>query len=73
MPEWQQSHGELKGIFIRIRGVTFTNRTAAPFIPLGTREVNNYHFPDHVFDKILYVEKKGLMPIFLDGPNRGTF
>jgi len=30
---------------------------------LGTLEVEKYIFPDHVFNKILYVEKKGLWPI----------
>ena len=33
-------------------------------VPLGTREVAGYEFPDHVYDKILYVEKEGLGPIF---------
>lgn len=32
-------------------------------VPLGTREVKSYRFPDWLFNKILYVEKKGLLPI----------
>src|SRR5215212_2809292 len=31
-------------------------------LPLGTREVAAYQFPEHAFDKILYVEKEGEWP-----------
>ena len=33
-------------------------------IPLGTREVDAYDMPELLYDKILYVEKKGMHPIF---------
>jgi hypothetical protein len=33
-------------------------------IPLGTREVDRYEFPEYLYDKILYVEKKGFLSIF---------
>ncbi len=33
-------------------------------VPLGTLEVAAYRLPEYVFDKILYVEKEGLGPIF---------
>lgn len=32
-------------------------------MPLGTREVDDYEFPSWLYDKILYVEKKGLWPV----------
>jgi hypothetical protein len=32
-------------------------------VDIGTREVESYTFPDYVFDKILYVEKKGQTPL----------
>lgn len=32
-------------------------------VDLGTREVEAYQFPDYVFDKLLYVEKKGQFPL----------
>jgi len=35
-------------------------------LPLGTREVRDYLFPSWLYDKILYVEKKGVWPIIKD-------
>jgi hypothetical protein len=35
-------------------------------LALGTREVDTYRFPPHLFDKILYVEKEGEWPKLLE-------
>jgi DNA topoisomerase VI subunit A len=33
-------------------------------VPVGTLEVDEYEFPEHVFDKLLPIEKRGLRPVW---------
>jgi hypothetical protein len=63
LPEYQRRHGKLDGLYYDPRGVLYEPHTGKA-IPLGTREVENYVFPAWLYDKILYVEKKGVWPIF---------
>jgi hypothetical protein len=60
--EYQRRHGPLRGLYYDPRGVLYEPHTGNA-IPLGTREVDAYQFPAWLYDKILYVEKKGVWPI----------
>jgi DNA topoisomerase VI subunit B len=60
--EWQEEHGPLKGLYFDPRGV-FHEAHSDKTLPLGTLEVADYKFPEHVFNKILYIEKKGVIPV----------
>jgi hypothetical protein len=61
--EYQREHGPLQGLYYDPRGVLYEPHTGKA-IPIGTREVESYIFPAWLYDKILYVEKKGVWPIF---------
>jgi hypothetical protein len=63
LPEYQRQHGKLSGLYYDPRGVLYEPHTGKA-VPLGTREVDGYTFPSRLYDKILYVEKKGVWPIF---------
>ena len=60
--QYQEQHGSIRGLYRDPRGVLYEPHTGKA-IHLGTREVESYQFPDWLFNKILYVEKKGLLPI----------
>jgi hypothetical protein len=60
--EYQRQHGPLRGLYYDPRGVLYEPHTGNA-IPLGTREVDAYEFSAWLYDKILYVEKKGVWPI----------
>jgi hypothetical protein len=60
--QYQEQYGSIRGLYYDPRGVLYEPHTGKA-VPLGTREVESYRFPDWLFNKILYVEKKGLMPI----------
>ena len=45
------------------RGILIEPHTGKQ-LNLGTREVNEYRMPDNLYQSILYVEKKGLWPLF---------
>jgi hypothetical protein len=49
-------------IYYEARGTLYEPHTGTE-VPLGTREVEAYDFPPHLYDKILFVEKQGLWPI----------
>jgi hypothetical protein len=59
---YQRQHGPLRGLYYDPRGVLYEPHSGRA-IPLGTREVEAYQFPAWLYDKILYVEKKGVWPI----------
>jgi hypothetical protein len=61
--EWERIYGPIPGHYRDPRG-NLTEPHTGKRVPLGTREVAGYELPEHVFDKILYVEKEGLDPIF---------
>ena len=60
--EYQRQHGPLRGLYYDPRGVLYEAHSGKA-IPLGTREVDAYQFPAWLYEKILYVEKKGVWPI----------
>jgi hypothetical protein len=58
LTEYQEWHGPIAGLWRDPRGHLHEPHTGTS-IGLGTREVASYDFPEHTFDKILYVEKEG--------------
>ena len=66
LTEYQETHGPLSGLYYDPRGVLYEPHTNKE-VQLGTREVGSYEFPEWRYDKILYVEKKGLWPILQKG------
>lgn len=61
--EYQRECFPIKNLYYDPRGYLLEPHTKKE-IPLGTREVADYTFPYYLYNKILYVEKRGLMPIF---------
>lgn len=60
--EYQQLWGPIEQLYYDPRGYLYEPHTQR-VVPLGTREVEAYDFPPWTFDKILYIEKKGLWPV----------
>lgn len=60
---WEKQNGPIPGHYRDPRGELREPHTKA-VVRLGTREVNGYQLPKYVYNKILYVEKEGLNPIF---------
>jgi len=61
--EYEAEHGEIDLMYRDPRGYLVEPHTGRE-VPLGTRAVDAYDFPLHLYDKILYVEKKGFHPLF---------
>ncbi len=62
LTDYEQEHGVIVGLYRDARGYLYEPHTGKT-VPLGTREVNAYEMPKWQFDKVLYIEKKGLWPI----------
>jgi hypothetical protein len=64
LPKYLREHPEYaKWLYREPRGVLYEPHTSVE-LPLGTREVEAYKFPGWRYDKILFIEKAGLWPIF---------
>jgi hypothetical protein len=64
LPKYLREHPEYaKWLYREPRGVLYEPHTGVE-VPLGTREVEAYQFPRWRYDKILFIEKTGLWPIF---------
>jgi hypothetical protein len=63
LPVYQREVSPIPEVYYEPRGTLYEPHTGRA-IPLGTREVESYAFPAHLYDKILFVEKKGLWPVF---------
>jgi hypothetical protein len=63
LKKWKEQYGSVSGMYRDPRGFLLEPRTGK-VIPLGTREVEVYEKPTGLYDKILYVEKKGFHEIF---------
>ncbi len=61
--EYEEEYGDIAGMYRDPRGVLLEPHTTKT-VPLGTREVGSYELPELLYDKLLYVEKKGFAPIF---------
>jgi hypothetical protein len=62
LTQYRDAHGPISGLYYDPRGVLYEPHTGKA-LQLGTREVEGYQFPAWLYDKILYIEKKGLWPI----------
>jgi len=60
--EYQEAYGPLALLYYDARGYLYEPHSGRA-VALGTREVEAYDFPEFLFDKILYIEKKGLWPV----------
>jgi hypothetical protein len=62
LTEYQELFGPIDGLYYEARGILIEPHTGRE-IPLGTREVAAYKPEPYTFNKILYIEKTGLLPI----------
>jgi hypothetical protein len=60
---WEEANGPLPGIYCDPRGY-FVEPHTGNMVALGTRQVEGYSVPPWLYDKILYVEKKGFHELF---------
>jgi hypothetical protein len=60
LPRYRQEHAALPLLYYKPRGMLYEPHTGEE-IPLGTREVDEYQFPAWRYDKILYIEKSGML------------
>jgi hypothetical protein len=63
LPAYQREVEPIPEVYYEPRGTLYEPHTGGA-VPLGTREVERYAFPSWLYDKILFVEKKGLWPVF---------
>ncbi|MBU4270800.1 MAG: hypothetical protein KKA28_02890 [Planctomycetes bacterium] len=61
--KYEREHGLIPLMYRDPRGFLIEPHTGN-IIPLGTREVDRYEFPEYLYDKIMYVEKKGFLSTF---------
>src|SRR5215211_1382642 len=62
LQDYQREHGKLEGLYYDPRGRLHEPHDGRS-VDMGTREVEAFRFPPHVYNKILYVEKKGQFPL----------
>lgn len=58
--DWENRRGPIEGLERDPRGYLLEPH-GGRVIPLGTSAVDEYHFPEWTFDKVLYIEKKGFL------------
>ena len=58
LTQYQVAHGAIKKLHTDPRGFLVEPHTGTT-IPLGERQVESYEFPYWLYDKILFIEKKG--------------
>jgi hypothetical protein len=63
LPAYRREVRPVPEVYYEPRGTLYEPHTGTA-VPLGTREVEGYSFPSWRYDKILFVEKKGLWPVF---------
>jgi DNA topoisomerase VI subunit B len=61
LPKYQSEVRQLPNVYYEPRGALYEPHTGT-VVPLGTREVEDYRIPEWSYNKILFVEKKGLWP-----------
>src|SRR6185312_16904871 len=61
--DYEAIHGEIADMFRDDRGYLYQPHSGGAEIPLGTKSVRAYERPEWTFNKILYVEKGGLISL----------
>jgi DNA topoisomerase VI subunit B len=61
--KWEEEYGIIEGRLLDARGYLLEPHTGKK-IELGTKAVSEYRIPLHLYETILYVEKKGLLTKF---------
>jgi DNA topoisomerase VI subunit B len=61
LPLYRREVGPIPEIYYEPRGFLYEPHTGKE-VPLGTLAVESYQFPYWLYDKVLFVEKKGLWP-----------
>ncbi len=61
LTQYRQEIGEIPGLYFDPRG-HLKEPHGGETVPLGTREVEGYRFPDYLFGSILFIEKEGFNP-----------
>lgn len=61
--QWEPEHGIIEEVYRDPRGYLVEPHTGKT-IPLGTRQVEQYEIPKWLYHTVLYVEKKGMAPLF---------
>ena len=59
LTQFWAANGRNKKVYSDARGLMYEPHSGV-FLPLGSMEVDGYEFPQFQFDKILFIEKKGL-------------
>ena len=62
LKRWQKEQGLIDNLYRDPRGHLVEPHTGK-VIPLGTREVLQYHIPEWLYNSLLYIEKKGFLPM----------
>jgi hypothetical protein len=62
VPDYRREVGDIVGLYYDPRGLLVEPHSDIE-VPLGTREVAGYRLPQWTFDKVLYIEKRGVRPI----------
>src|SRR5215212_283435 len=62
LQDYQREHGKIEGLYYDPRGRLHEPHDGRS-VDMGTREVEAFRFSSHVYNKILYVEKKGQFPL----------
>ena len=58
--QYEEEYGRIAGLYRDPRG-TFHEPHTGETVPLGTHEVAKYKFPEWTYNKILYIEKEGVV------------
>jgi len=61
LTEYQKNYGTIAALYYDPRGYLLEPHTGQS-LPIGTLDVKNYKWPQWLYNKVLYVEKKGLLP-----------
>jgi hypothetical protein len=62
LQQYQREHGKLEGLYYEARGSLYEPHDGRT-MDVGTREVEAYETPPHLYNKILFVEKRGQYPL----------
>jgi hypothetical protein len=64
--QYEAAHGAIPGLYYEARG-HFQEPHGGVTIPMGTLEVRGYRIPNYLYNKVLYIEKRGVEPVLTAG------